>query len=324
MDRFFLSFGAILLALSFAFQIPGATFKMNMELPLMDGVLVVDKPAGITSHDAVIKVRKILGIKRIGHLGTLDPLATGVLPLVVGRATRLAQFFREREKVYAGVMRLGFATDTYDRLGEPITPEVEPDATLEEVEAVFRELSGEHEQQPPPVSAKKVGGVAAYKLVRRNQPVELPLVRVRVQEFALESLELPQARFRVRCSGGTYVRSLIHDAGRRLGCGAHITELRRLASGEFSEREAITLERLRELHEAGRASEALVAAETLLPEFPPYKLPPAAVGDVLHGRDFRPFPPVAWPRIKVLAPNGQLLAIAERASAGFYHPSIVL
>jgi tRNA pseudouridine55 synthase len=131
-------------------------------------------------------------------------------------------------------------------------------------------------------------------------------------------------RFRVTCSGGTYIRALVHDAGRRLGCGAHVAELRRLASGEFSERDAVTLERLRELQEAGRASEALLAADQLLPEFPPYQLPPAAVNDVMHGRDFRTYPPVSWPRIKVLAPNGQLLAIAERATAGFYHPSIVL
>lgn len=290
----------------------------------MDGVLVLDKPAGITSHDAVAKVRKILGIKRIGHLGTLDPLATGVLPLVVGRATRLAQFFREREKVYEGVMRLGFATNTYDRMGTATTAEVIPQATRDEVELVFRELTGEYEQQPPPVSAKKIDGVPAYKLARRNQPVDLPAVPIEVMEIAVLSVELPLVRFRVTCSGGTYVRSLVHDAGRRLGCGAHVAELRRLASGEFREGGAVTLERLRELQEAGRASEALLPADQLLPEFPPYRLPPAVVNDVMHGRDFRTYPPLSAPRIKVLAPNGQLLAIAERATAGFYHPSVVL
>jgi tRNA pseudouridine55 synthase len=290
----------------------------------MDGVLVIDKPAGITSHDAVMKARKTLGIRRIGHLGTLDPLATGVLPLVVGRATRLAQFFRNRHKTYEGVMRLGFATDTYDRTGVATTAEVEPQTDRAELETVFRELSGEYDQQPPPVSAKKIGGVEAYKLVRRHQEVELPPVHVEVSEFTLLEWQPPLARFLVHCSGGTYVRSLVHDAGRRLGCGAHLAELRRRASGEFTEKEAITLERLSELQAAGRASEALAPAEKLLPEFPPYKIPAAIVEAVLHGRDFRTFPPLNWPRLKVLAPDGRLLAIAERSGGGFYHPSIVL
>jgi tRNA pseudouridine55 synthase len=290
----------------------------------MDGVLIVDKPAGITSHDVVMRARKILGLKRIGHLGTLDPLATGVLPLVVGRATRLAQFFRNRRKIYEGVMRLGFATDSYDRTGTPTTAQVEPRLDPSELETVFRELSGEYDQQPPPISAKKVGGVEAYKLARRHLEVELPPVRVQVGEFALLDWQPPLARFRVECSGGTYVRSLVHDAGRRLGCGAHVMELRRLASGEFTEQEALTLDRLRELQAAGRAAEALVPAETLLPEFPPYKVPPPLVEAVLHGRDFRTFPPLNAPHIKVLAPDDRLLAIADGSGAGFYHPSIVL
>lgn len=290
----------------------------------MDGVLVLDKSAGITSHDAVVAVRRILGIKRIGHLGTLDPLATGVLPLVIGRATRLAQFFRDRDKLYQGTMRLGFATDTYDRTGKTTTPEVTPEVSAEELGLVFRELSGEYEQQPPPISAKKIGGVEAYKLVRRQQEVNLEPVPVEIKELALLGWEPPQAHFRVLCTGGAYVRSLVHDVGRKLGCGAHVLELRRLASGEFTEGEAVTLERLRQLQAEERAGEALVSAEKLLPEFPPYTLPPAAVPAVLHGRDFRTYPPVTSPRIKVLGPDGRLLAIAERAIAGFYHPSIVL
>ena len=290
----------------------------------MDGVLVVDKPAGITSHDAVLQVRRILSIKRVGHLGTLDPIATGILPLVVGRATRLAQFYRDRDKLYEGWMRLGFATDTYDRTGAPTTPEVTPEFSTEELEVVFRELGGEYDQQPPPVSAKKVAGVKAYKLARRHQPVELAPVRVRVKQLTLLGWELPLVRFRVLCSGGAYVRSLVHDVGRRLGCGAHVAELRRLASGEFTENEAVTLERLRQMRDERRVAEALLPAESLLPEFPAYKLPPAAVAAVLHGREFRTFPPVTGQRIKVLAPDGRLLAIAERGTAGFYHPSVVL
>ena len=287
-------------------------------------MLVLDKPAGITSHDAVLQARRILSIKRVGHLGTLDPIATGVLPLVVGRATRLAQFYRDRDKLYEGWMRIGFATDTYDRTGTPTTPEVTPEVSKDELGVVFRELSGEYDQQPPPISAKKVGGVKAYELARRHQQVELSPVRVRVKELTLLGWEPPLLRFRVLCSGGAYVRSLVHDIGRRLRCGAHVTELRRLASGEFTEEEALTLERLRQLWAEQRASEALLPSESLLPEFPVYKLPTASVAAVLHGREFRTFPPLTWRRIKVLAPDGRLLAIAERGTAGFYHPSIVL
>src|SRR5438876_7433034 len=188
----------------------------------MDGVLVLDKPAGITSHDAVVKARRLLDIQRIGHLGTLDPIATGVLPLVVGRATRLAQFFRDREKTYQGSMRLGFSTDSYDRAGTPTSPQVEPRLEAPEIEMVFRELTGEYDQQPPPISAKKIGGVEAYKLARKQQEVELEPVRAEVKEFTLLGWTPPLAQFRVRCSAGTYVRSLAHDAGRRLGCGAHV------------------------------------------------------------------------------------------------------
>jgi tRNA pseudouridine55 synthase len=284
----------------------------------------LDKPAGFTSHDAVQKSRKILGIKRIGHLGTLDPLATGVLPLVVGKATRLAQFFRYRDKVYQGVLRLGFATDTYDRTGTASAPEVSEMPPREELELVLREFTGRFEQVPPPVSAKKIGGVEAYKLARKHQPVELAAVTVEVMEFQLLDYNPPYAGFRVHCSGGTYVRSLVHDAGRRLACGAHVHELRRLASGEFSEEHALTPDQLAALAAEGRAQEALVPAEKLLPEFPVYKLPPSVVHSVLNGRDFRTFPPVQAAHIKVLGPDGRLLAIADRGQMGFFHPAIVL
>ena len=155
---------------------------------------------------------------------------------------------------------------------------------------MFRELSGEYDQQPPPISAKKVGGVKAYELARRHQQVELPSVRVHVKELTLLAWEPPRLRFRVLCSGGAYVRSLVHDLGRRLSCGAHVAELRRLASGEFTDREAVTLERLRQLRAEQQVAEALLPAESLLPEFPAYKLPAAAVATVLHGCDFRTFP----------------------------------
>jgi tRNA pseudouridine55 synthase len=154
--------------------------------------------------------------------------------------------------------------------------------------------------------------------------VELPAARVQVTEFALLNIEMPLIRFRVTCSGGTYVRSLVHDAGRRLGCGAHVTELRRLASGEFTLDQAVTIERLRELQASEDVAQVMIPADKLLPDIPAYTLPPALVNEVLHGRDFRTYPPVTAARIKVIAPNGQLLAIADRATAGFHHPAVVL
>ena len=290
----------------------------------MDGVIVIDKPAGPTSHDMVARTRRVLGITRIGHLGTLDPLATGVLPLVVGRATRLAQFFRNRDKVYEGRMRLGFATDSYDRTGTMVGETSDSLPGRIELELILRELTGNLQQVPPPVSAKKVGGVKAYKLARKNIEVELPPSNVQVMEFALLDYDPPYARFRVHCSGGTYVRSLVHDAGRRAGCGAHVDELRRTASGEFLEEQAVTLERLAEMLVEDRLAEALVPAEKMLPEIPCYKVPPMIVPAVLTGRDFRTVPPMNAPRIKVLSHEGKLIAIADRADMGFFHPSIVL
>lgn len=290
----------------------------------MDGVLVIDKPAGCTSHDIVQRARRVLGLSRIGHLGTLDPMATGVLPLVIGKATRLAQFFRNRDKVYEGRMRLGYATDSYDRTGRQVGEESTSLPDRAELELAFRELTGTFEQIPPAVSAKKVGGVESYKLARKNEQVELQPVEVTVHEFAMLSFDAPYAGFRIHCSGGTYVRSLVHDAGRKCGCGAHVDELRRTASGEFRIEDAVTLDRLTELQAEGRVAEAMVAVETMLPEFPCYKVPAMLVGAVLSGRDFRTVPPVNAPRVKVLSHEGRLLAIAERKDMGFFHPSIVL
>jgi tRNA pseudouridine55 synthase len=290
----------------------------------MDGVLIIDKPTGPTSHDIVARTRRVLGITRIGHLGTLDPLATGVLPLVVGRATRLAQFFRNRDKVYEGRMRLGFATDSYDRSGTVVGEVSDSLPDHAELDLIFREFTGNIQQVPPPVSAKKIGGVKAYKLARKNIEVDLPASNIQVMEFALLDYQPPYARFRVHCSGGTYVRSLVHDAGRRAGCGAHVDELRRTASGEFLEEQAVTLERLAEMQAEDRLAEALVPAEKMLPEIPCYKVPPMIVPAVLTGRDFRTVPPMNAPRIKVLSHEGKLIAIADRADMGFFHPSIVL
>jgi tRNA pseudouridine55 synthase len=226
----------------------------------VDGVIVVNKEEGWTSHDVAAKMRRIANTKKVGHLGTLDPIATGVLPLVIGRATRLAQFYTRNDKIYEATIRFGFSTDTYDRAGKPTSAETEPvidAAVLENLLAGFR---GEILQAPPPVSAKKVDGVRAYKLARKHEPVDLPPIPVQVHELTLLEVRGAEARVRAHVSGGTYLRSIAHDLGRALGCGAHLRELRRTASGDFNIEQARTIGELAEMGEQGRLNEAQIPA----------------------------------------------------------------
>ena len=210
----------------------------------MNGVIIIDKPAGWTSHDVVNRMRRILEQRSVGHLGTLDPLATGVLPLVTGSLTRLAQFYTTSEKSYEGVIHFGFATNTYDadgdRLGEAcsITP------SLEHLQKLAAGFLGRIEQVPPPFSAKKIHGVPAYKLARKQKEVVLKPVQVDIKEFAILSVEGDRAQFRARVASGTYMRSVAHEMGQRLGSGAHLESLRRTAVAEFDITQAHTLEEI--------------------------------------------------------------------------------
>jgi tRNA pseudouridine55 synthase len=210
----------------------------------MNGVLIIDKPSGLTSHDVVARARRLLGERSIGHLGTLDPMATGVLPLVIGSLTRLAQFYTHAEKTYEGVIRFGFATDTYDSEGEP-TSAAQP-VTLDpnQIHSLAARFRGYIEQVPPPFSAKKIHGVPAYKLARKRKEVSLQPVRVEVKEFEILSVEADRAQFRARVTSGTYMRSVAHDMGQALGCGAHLESLRRTAVAEFTLADAHTIEEL--------------------------------------------------------------------------------
>ena len=293
----------------------------------MDGVIVVDKPMGWTSHDVVAKMRRLAATKKIGHLGTLDPMATGVLPLVVGRATRLAQFFRLSEKSYEGVIRFGYSTDSYDATGEPTSPiqEVVPDpAVLDQAMERFR---GPIQQVPPAVSAKKVGGVPAYALARKNKPVNLAAVEVTIHDFQLLALEGNEARVSVRCSSGTYLRSIAHDMGQTLGCGAHLCELRRTSSGPFLLAQARTIEQLTELSVDGRMAEALIPAAELLPEFPSQQVDAITEAQIRQGRDFHinPFRMLQGSQyVKAMSETGALIAIGEAALPNIYHPVLVL
>lgn len=288
----------------------------------MDGVIVVDKPEGMTSHDVVNRMRRIAGMKKVGHLGTLDPMATGVLPLVLGRATRLAQFFSSGEKTYDACMQFGWSTDTYDREGEPTSEPVDPRFTRAELDAVLDRFRGSFLQTPPPFSAKKIAGTPAYRLARKGSPVNLQPVQVQV--FDLELLEFAgaTARIRLRCSAGTYLRGIAHDVGRELGCGAFLTALRRTAAGEFTEASAFTLEAL-----ADHLAEALIPAARVLPEFPSASVDTVTAAHIRQGKDFRLSPFIDWSGakyVKAVSPEGDLIAIGEARLPHVYHPILVL
>jgi len=294
----------------------------------LDGVLIIDKPAGPTSHDVVARMRRVLGTKRIGHTGTLDPFATGVLPLVIGRATRLAPFLSGDEKTYEGGVRLGAATETYDgtRLGgEAIAPP--PAIDRDTVEAALSRFRGTFDQMPPPYSAKKIDGVPAYRLARKNKPVALRAVPVTVSELALEAYADGLARIRVRATAGFYVRSLAHDLGQVLGCGAHLETLRRTRAGAFGLDLSVPLDEAEA--DPGRATAATVPLDRLLPEIPAVRLNERGVWRATHGNEVTAADLVdalsgAGARWRLLDGAGGLLGIAETSAGGALHPVLVL
>jgi len=293
----------------------------------VDGVIIVDKPEGITSHDVVNRVRRLANTRKVGHLGTLDPMATGVLPLVIGRATRLAQFFSTGDKKYEARVRFGWATDTYDRMGERAGDPVEPELTFEQVGQAFARHRGAILQTPPPFSAKKIAGTPAHRLARKQIPVELKPVEVHVYSLDVLKFEGSTAEIRVHCSAGTYVRSIAHEVGRALGCGAFLDALRRTASGEFTEVDARRLPELQQLAAAGRLMEALIPASQVLPQFPCAAVDALTAGQIRQGRSFRlsPFRTSADSKyVKAISPEGELIAIGEARLPHLYHPILVL
>lgn len=293
----------------------------------MDGVIVVDKPEGWTSHDVVGKMRRIVKTKRVGHLGTLDPIATGVLPVVIGKATRLAQFYTRSDKIYEGVVRFGFSTNTYDRAGRLIGEKTETLPGLQEIERHLDKFRGEFLQTPPPVSAKKVDGKRAYELARKSLPVELQPVKVHVYELELLELQGSEARLRAHVSGGTYLRSIAHDLGQAIGCGAHLQELRRLASGEFELAQARTIAQLESLAADDRLMDAIVSAAMMLPGIPSVYVDELTVTQIRNGRNFPASPFRSQPgsrQIKAVTRQGELVAIGEAVLPNLYHPLVVL
>jgi tRNA pseudouridine55 synthase len=290
----------------------------------VNGVIVVDKPAGWTSHDVVAKVRHILGERSVGHLGTLDPMATGVLPLVLGRMTRLAQFYTASEKCYEGTIQLGVATDTYDCDGDPIGVSREVNVTLEEVRGAASTFCGVIQQTPPPFSAKKIKGVPAYKLARRKLEVELQPVEVAVKEFTVCGLDGWLVEVRCRVSSGTYVRSLAHEMGQKLGIGAHLASLRRTVVAEFKLEQSWTLEQVAEAASQRRIEELLVHPRRILPDLPSVTADEESIGRIRHGRTVN-LPEMSRARfVKVFAGQAELACIASRVAGTLFQPKVVL
>ena len=295
----------------------------------MNGLLVVDKPGGITSHDVVAKLRRITGEKSIGHLGTLDPMATGVLPLLLGKYTRLAQYFSSAEKTYTGAIRLGFATDTYDAEGEPAGPDVwsgvHPALTLARVRQAAARFHGSLDQMPPPFSAKKVAGVPAYKLARAGKPVELKTAKVRIDSFEITALKGPEAHFKMTITAGGYVRSVAHELGQNLGCGAHLSRLRRTQAGVFSISEAHTLIELEALASNSDSIEALcIHPRLLLTEMPAVTGDTMALGRLRNGAQANLPEFSQAPLVKVFAGQRDLAGIAKRVAGTLFQPVVVL
>ena len=289
----------------------------------MNGVVIIDKPPGLTSHDVVNRVRRILGQRSVGHLGTLDPSATGVLPVVVGNLTRLAQFYAHSEKTYEGVIRFGFATDTYDAQGEPTSPPQDVHINCEEVRALAAQFQGTIEQMPPPFSAKKIAGVPAYKLARKNKDVVLKPVQVEIKEFEILETTADQATFRARVTSGTYIRSVAHDMGRKLGCGAHLASLRRTSVAEFAVEDAHSLPALEAAMQQGIVESLFVHPRKLVPQLPSVTANEESAALIRSGRAVNLPEMSRAPQVKVFYGQRDLIAIAARIAGTLFHPRIV-
>ena len=279
----------------------------------------------MTSHDVVSRLRRITGEKSIGHLGTLDPMATGVLPLLVGRYTRLAQYFSSAEKSYTGTIRFGFATDTYDAEGEPAGPSTQPQLTLEGIREAALPFRGELQQMPPPFSAKKIAGTPAYKLARAGKPVDLKPATVVIDAFEITGLEGDQAAFAMKISAGGYVRSVAHELGQILGCGAHLSSLRRTRAGVFTLDDAHPLIDLQPLAGNIAALEAMsIHPRCLLPEMPSVTADMQTIGRLRNGAQANLPEFSQSPLVKVFAGQRELFGIASRVAGTLFQPVVVM
>jgi tRNA pseudouridine55 synthase len=297
----------------------------------MDGIVLIDKPQGATSHDIVSRLRNILSLKRVGHYGTLDPLATGLLLLAVGKATKLFPLFSKENKLYSGRIRLGFSTDTYDAFGKPDFEENSAYPDRETLAKAMRAFVGKKEQVPPPYSAKKLDGKPLYKWARAKKMIFLKPSPVVIHSFELKDYSPPFLNFESRCSSGTYIRSLAHDLGQYLACGAHLTNLRRLAVGGYDIAASHSIEDVERLAQDGRTVEFILPLETLLQEFPKVILKESGVRELQKGKAVpiehihRVLDPIPALRpgdkdgediYRLFSLEGKFLALAKKGQAG--------
>jgi tRNA pseudouridine55 synthase len=287
----------------------------------MDGLLIVDKPAGMSSHDVVNRVRKIFAEKSVGHLGTLDPLATGVLPLLLGRYTRLAQYFGSSDKEYTGTVRFGFATDTYDSEGTA-TGEAQSVALDDAwLQSAIAELRGTIQQMPPAYSAKKINGVPAHRLARKGQTPELRAVEIQVERFEAAIITPEEISIHVTVSAGGYIRCLAHELGQRLGCGAHLTSLRRVRAGDFALDVSATLAAL---EQSQSPQELLVPASHVLCGMPSLLIDEATATRLKNGMQTNLPDFGGAPLLRILHPRDRIFAIGKRMAGTLFAPQTVL
>jgi len=305
----------------------------------MDGILLVHKPLHLTSHDVVDRIRKLLKIKRVGHFGTLDPLATGLLLIGIGKATRLFPFYSKYDKLYRGQIRVGFSTDTYDAEGQPTSPDSKTYPDKRTVEQSMRSFLGELDQIPPAYSAKKHKGLPLYAYARQNKPIEAAPSRVVIHSFQLLAYKPPYVKVKVLCSSGTYIRSLAHDLGQTLGCGAHLAALERTAIGPFSLDKSFHLEDLEALIYENKYKAFLIPLESLLPEMSKIILKEsgknlAQNGNTIFAENIQSvIPPDTTSSLiktedqifRLFSPEGRLIALAKKGSGkNGLHPFLVI
>jgi tRNA pseudouridine55 synthase len=279
----------------------------------MNGVLVIDKPAGWTSHDVVAKIRNLTGIKKVGHTGILDPFATGVLPLTMGRATRLTNYFLSSDKLYQGVIKFGYATTTFDVDGEALGEDSKPNLDPDRLSSIFSDYVGTIEQTIPPYSAKKVRGKPMYSYARKGVALEKSTKRVTIKTLRLISIEGCEVEFELECVAGTYVRSLAHDVGQDYGCGAHLVRLRRTKSGEFPIEDATVLGDGSRFFERDYFTGRIIPMGELLLDIPAIVLSPGDRKKIIHGMDMNLLTS-QWEadEYRLLDESGDLVAIGQR------------
>jgi tRNA pseudouridine55 synthase len=277
----------------------------------ISGVLVVDKPVGMTSHDVVQAIRNGTGIRRAGHTGTLDPRASGVLVILVGPAVRLSEFVSASDKRYQAIIRLGGSTDTFDADGRFIRSNEPVNVTEEQFEKTLKQFEGEIEQTPPPYSAVKVQGRKAYEMARQGEEVDLAPRKIQVYHLEVLEWAPPEVVIDVHCSSGTYVRSLANDMGEALGCGAYLVGLRRTKSGRFSLRDATPLRKLQEAFHAGNWYQFLIPAAEALGDWPAVELDPDQVEEVRHGHRVKAEEGTQPGMVRGVSTQGELVALME-------------